>query len=481
MAYKRKTFDNSFLFQQELNTHHKVLTEFILKAERIEDKKSDAFRGVVEDVKRMQNSSILHTVLMMDNVVLCFNKSSGLSRAFKVFEAKDLRHDHQPKVFIDVTGLITYKDGYYSCKRIDWLITYLFNALVYLLYSKSTIKLIGSSDVSIAGTECFVSMVNYIIDYLGIIGYRQNKEKISYLAGLYFQYNMMGKEIDVHAKNIAAKVAGVSTSDTKAFSLYYDEDKDFVNIETFIDLISGTFKLKGLTVEVFIHKWMYQFGTGTQFATELLTAFLVLISSAFCGSYIVNQKQIERCCGASMVKLCNSLLRMGVSEFDNRGFMSESEFEDTMARDKNTQMLKESLLKRNKLPEDAKMTAEVYTSPIKAKSVTENMIKYYKDNYNEKKISGTIKSYLFEVVRNGVVKYFNTGEDTYKSGVCEAILKAGKSYLNEKDKKIIYDDLSIGIPQLTDMMNKVRDTDKEKAKRMGFAIGEYRKCLNILR
>ena len=479
MTYTRKTFDNSYLFQKELDTHHKVLTEFIIKADRIEDKKSELFRGIVEDVKRVQNSSILYTVLMMDNVVLCYNKTNGLSRAFKVFEAKDIRYNHEPKVFIDVTGLITFKDGYFYCKRIDWLVTYLFNALVYLLYSKSTVKLIGNSDVSISGTECFVSTLNYIIDYLGIIGYRQNKEKISYLAGLYFQYNMMGKDLDMHAKNIAARTAGISTSDTRAFELYYDVEKDFVNIDTFINLISNTFKLKGLTTEVFIHKWIYQFGTGTQFASELLTSFFVLMTSAYSGAYVVNQKQIERCCGSSLVKLCNALLRLGASEFDNRGSMTESEFDSTVARDKNTQMLKEAFGRRGKIPSDAKLTKEDLASKERVKQVTEKLIAFYKDTNQENKISSKLRVNYYAAI-GALVDHVNTGSEVYGTGVLEVIAKVGKQYLNGKDIRLMIADTEANIGAWNGVMEKTRSTDKEKAKRIGYGISESRKAINIL-
>lgn len=480
MAYTRKTFDNSYLFGKQSDIYHKILTEFIITGNRIEDKRSEAFRGIVEDVKRVQNSSILHTLLMSDNVVLIqSSKGKPLYRSFTVFEAKDIRYDHKPKVFIDVTGLITYKDGYFYCKRIDWLVTYLFNALVYLLYSKATIKLIGNSDITISGTECFVSSLNYIIDYLGIIGYRQNKEKISYLAGLYFQYNMMGKDLDMHAKNVAARIAGVSTSDTRAFELYYDAEKDFVNIDTFINLISTTFKLKGLTTEVFIHKWMYQFGTGSEYAAELLSSFFVLMSSAYSGSYVVNQKQIERCCGASMVKLCNTLLRLGASEFDNRGFMSESEFNSTVARDKNTEMLREAFGKRGKIPEDAKLSKEDLASKEKVKQVTEKLIAFYKDTNQENKISSKVKVNYYAGI-GALVDHVNTGSEAYGAGVLEVIAKVGKQYLNEKDMRLMIGDTEANIAAWNGMMEKTRSTDKEKAKRIGYGISESRKAINIL-
>ena len=145
--FVRKTYDNSYLFNKESIKHQKHLAEYIIKSQRIE-KNSDAFRGIVEDVKRFQNSSILYTVLMMDDAVLCIN-STELQRAFKVFSANDLRvSSTTPKVFIDVTGLITFKDNYFTCKKPDVLISYLFAALCYLIYNKEPIKMINNSNIS---------------------------------------------------------------------------------------------------------------------------------------------------------------------------------------------------------------------------------------------------------------------------------------------------------------------------------------------
>lgn len=476
--FSRKTYDNSYLFNKEANIHHKVLTDFIINADRI-DKRSDAFRGIIEDVKRMQNSSVLYTVLMMENVHLCIAKNQGLSRAFKVFEAKDIVGDRQPAIFIDVTGLISYKDGYFTCKKIDWLITYLFSALGYLLYSKSTMKLVGNSVVSLAGTECFVSLFTYIIDYLRIIGFAQNKEKISYLAGLYFLNHMMGKDIDNYTKNLAAKVAGLSTAEIKAYDLYYNEERDFVNIETFISLIANTFKLKGFTLETFIHRWNYSFGNGTYYATELLTSFMTLISSAYCGSYVVNQKQIERCCGTSMVKFCNTLLQIGVDEFDNRMYMGESELDNLVARDKNTEALKESFLKRNKLPENCKFEDKDFASKSKVKEKMENIIKYYKSTNQEDKISAKVKITAFGIV-GAMSDYINKGsDDIYTDGVLEVVLKVGKQYLNEKDKRILNKELRESSEGFLYLVEKSKENkeDKEKQKRISKCVVELRKCL----
>lgn len=481
--FRRKTFEDSFLYNdpdhpEKTNNANKNIVNFILSAERI-DKSNPSFYGICEEVKRMQRSSILYTVLMMENVELCIHNVE-MPAAFKVFEAKDLKEGKNGphKVFIDVTNLVTFKDGYFHCRQIDKLITRLFGALTFLLYRENPIKLLNNSNITISSTNCFVSMVDYIIDYLRIIGYAQNKPKIMYLAALYFQYSLLGKDIDTYAKNIAAKIAGLSTNDTRAFELYYDL-KDFVSIKSFIELISGVFKLKGLTHEVFIHRWMESFGKGTMYATELFTAFSVVITDAYCGAYVNNQKQIERCCGKNMVNYADSLLKIGVEEFDNRAYMEASELDKTVARDRNTVALAEAFLKRKKMPEDIKFKKDDFANLATVKTKVEKMVAWYRASEQEHKISRKIKEIAY-VAMGAMGSYNVSGKEDYANGVLEAILKAGKTYLNDKDKSILANEIRLSVDQISASIKTISVTDKEKAKRFSRSLVELRKCLKYV-
>lgn len=474
----KKTYENSYLFSDKdseaATKRRKLLAEFILKYERIENKSSDAFRGVVEDVKRMQRTSILYSILMSDNVVLCYS-AREMPRAFKVIEMRDIKNDREPKVFIDVTGLITFKDGYYTCKKIDVLVSYLFCALNYLLYSNAGLKMLNNSAITIAGTECFVAMFTYVLDYLRIIGYAQNKEKISYLAGLYFLNHMMGKELDTYCKNIAAKTAGISTMDTKPFDLYYDSEKDFRNIDTFITLIANTFKLKGFDTEVFVAKWMYSF-KATGYDSELYTSFANLIINAYSGSYIVNQKQIERCCGASMVKFCTGILQLGVSEFDNRSYMENSELDKLVARDRNTEALKEAVVKSNS-SNSVKYSVEDYKSKESAKKKCNEIISYYKSINKQDKIVDKLSEFVLSILST-----MNKDLNNVSDGAILEVLKSGKTYIKASDKckRKIYQSINSTISKLNIQMEKARDKeDKKKASLCAKKVIELRKCLNI--
>lgn len=482
--FKRKTFDNCYLYQLEQNKNNKNLVNYILTADRI-DKQSTAFRGIVEEEKRRQRSSILHTVMMMNKVELCIGHVE-LPRSFKVFEAKDIRlgKNAETKIFIDVTNLIQLKDGYFVCPKIDVLITYLFNALGYLLYSESPDKLLNNSNITIAGTECFVAMFNFIIDYLRVIGFSQNKERISYLAALYFQKNVLGKDLDTYSKNMAARVAGINSTDIKAFDLYFEES-DFEDINIFLSMITSTFKLKGLTTEVFVSKWMYLYGVGTQYATEFFPAFSSVIISAYCGSYIVNQKQVERCCGRSMVTFCESIVRMGNDEFDRRRFMSESEYDKTVPRSKDTLLLMEALFKSGrKLPKEMKFTKDDFKSKATTKEKLTKIIDFYLEAMKPDKLSKEIKSIAYGAI-GAMGQYNETGADIYENGVAETIVRTGKKHINAKDSSTLYAEIMTSINVLPDSITKLRDSDKaedkEKAKRFAKSLVELRKCANLLK
>lgn len=452
--FARKTYGNTYLYTRnpdEMNQHNKVLTDFILKADRI-DKNSEAFQSIMDAVKREQRSSVLYSVLQRDDVVLCM-RSPELPRAFKVFEAKDLRTKTGPKVFIDVTGLIKLNGIYFDCKKIDVLNTYLLGALTYILYRENPIKLTNNSNITIAGTECYISLVNYIIDYLRIIGYSANKDKILYLTGLFYLYNLMGKDLDNYSKNIAAKIAGVSSSNIRSYELYYDPEKDFRNIDSFITLIAETFKLKGLNTEVFMHQWIYSIGEGTQFCTELFTSFSVLITSAYCGSYVVNQKQIERCCGKSMVNYAIALMKLGSEEIENKGTWNESKFEEMAYRSPAAIDLAKTLALKENIPDCAKINNDDFKSIKIMEEKANNLITFFKETNQVNKISNKASSIIIESIKKTVAN------DNIESGVTESLCRTFEPYINESDKESLIRYINTNIDKLYGLSESADEKD----------------------
>ena len=75
----------------------------------------------------------------------------------------------------------------------------------------------------------------------------------------------------------------------------YQLDKDsFTNIKNFVDTIARILKVNALKVDNFIEKWVFLYKSGTQFATEYYPAFSSMLTNAYHGAYINNQKTIEK-------------------------------------------------------------------------------------------------------------------------------------------------------------------------------------------
>jgi len=464
-----KTYGDSYLYNNKFSAkvsgdsskYNKALMDFITLSQRI-DKNSDAFRGIVEDIKRQQTSSVLYSVLMMPNVQLCIYNTE-MPRSFKVFDAYDIKNDKKPTVFIDVTGLIDNRNGYYVCKKIDVLITYLFGALDYLVYRYANTSILSNSNVLLPATTCYVNMFTYIIDYLRVIGYSANKTKIGYLTALYFMVNMMGKNLDDSIKNVAAKLVDVKPNEMRAYDLYIS-DHLFDNIYTFIDGISKEFNMKGFNLEVFINKWMYLYGTGTQYACELFSSFIVLITNAYCGAYIVQQKQVERCCGTNMVKLANEILKIGANTFDQRSYREVSQATIDLAKivkSKNEAIdhITENDFCCKSDDNSAKALKKANCLLCRGKQTGLNISKEAKKAMNEGLIA--------------MSNYFNDKRDDYIEGSLLETAKVFKNYITESDQYFLAINIDDNIRAIRDKICEARETGEVDKK--------YANCMNELR
>ena len=474
----QKTFSDSYVYNYDKNNNGKLiakeinrkLIEYITTAERI-DKNSEAFAGIKQEVKRQQSSSLMYSVLMRDDVVL-MNNPVEMARAFKVFEAIDIAEvGKKRKVFIDVSKLIVMKNGYYTCTNIFQFITYLSSAVIYLLYRNEPLRFLGNSNITIAATECYVKCFSFVLDYLRLYN-GGTRNKIEYLIGLFFLNNLMGKELDNYSKNIAAKIAKVAPNDIKSYELYYDPE-DFENIDTFITLLTETFKLKGFTTEVFITRWMYHFGKGTEYAIDLFTSFCSMITSAYCGAYVVHQKTIEKCCDRSMVKLVNCIMEAGTGSLDKSYWSEEAREEATSYISKTSSVMHEAIKLRSALPDYAKINKEDFSSKDIVKTKVKNLTKHYILSKQESKISGKLAGAARMAIR-AMDKTKVT--DGYEVGCLESIIVEGRKYFNDKDKRNLISDIEQQMRVLTDTMKKdeIR-VNKDLKNKIGQELSELRR------
>lgn len=477
ISVKKKTYNDSYLYNLDGNKHNQMLTEFIINAERV-DKKAHEFTGIIEDVRRAQRSNVLYTLLLHEDVVLGIGKGDGLPRAFKVFMAKDMKQGKNGtrKVFIDVTGLLVMKNGYYICKNLGFLISYLFQALCYYIYDRDTLKVVNNSTINKFGADAYSAMFGYVVDYLRIIGYEQNKTKITYLTSIFYLHTLLGKDIDQYVKNTAATIAGISPSISNAWDMYYDE-KDLMDIDTFVTMLANNFKLKGFTTEVFVGKWSHAYTPAAIYACELFTSFAGVLAATYSGSYVVNQKQIERCCSRAMINFSTEILKIGAQSL-GAAEMNREEYIMSV-KDKNTMALKEALI--NKVPEEAKFTGTDFESKAKAVAKAKSLIKWYSENGKTDKISKKLTVAI--TTSSGLSGAWIVTPDKvkYEVGMTEALVKTSKKYLNAGDINKIKNDFNKSIASFEKSIAKAKDSgDKAKVKRLGEAKLEHTKCVGLL-
>lgn len=424
-----KTFANSYLYTKIPNYERNIL-EYVMKAERI-DKRSQQFMGIIEDVKRRQTSAVLSRVLMRDDVVLSFY-NKGLPASFKVFTCKDVKTDRSLKVFIDCSGLISEKNGYYVCNKIDVLCTYLLSAMTNIVYYNDPMRITNNSTVIQSGTECFVALASHIFDYLRLGGYSENRNKIAYILAMYFQVSILGlSREDMSVKNLAAKVSGIERRDINTIEIYYS-DEDLLNINTIITSISNTFKLKGMGTDIFVEKWNWIYGAGCQFGCELFPSFSEIITNAYCGSYINNQRQIEGACGRTIVTYTNAIMRVGSETIDS-GFRYESALDRDMY-DRHTKSVLQEKLFMKKVEKDLKPTTDDYIS--NDSNLSKKIKTILSDNeFSDKQKSGFVKSYFMEAM--ALTDYYLTGKKKGYPNTASTIIKLGSKYLSEKDKQYV--------------------------------------------
>lgn len=304
-----KRLSDSYLYG--VSDYEKNLYKFFVQS-KVLDKTEDGFEDIRYDVKRGQNSTALMKVFDSNNVVFLTN-TVALPRSFKVFAASDIKSgDNKTKIFIDVTGVIKLINGKYVVTRndLDKLVSYLMSALAYLIYYADADRIINNTRLLDTGSKAFAELFTYAIDSLRVGGVDRLREKCLYLGSIYYQVSILRKDFTDSVTNRAKKISGLSTRDIEILEVSLDGNT-FKDIFHFVQTISRVIRAEGLKLDNFIEKWLFVFGPGTQFATELYPAFSSMVTNAYCGGYLNNQKVIEKILGRTLVEYSVALLQLG--------------------------------------------------------------------------------------------------------------------------------------------------------------------------
>lgn len=304
-----KTLGDTFLYNK-FNGYDKILFTFIMESEMV-DRANESFDEIRYEIKKHQVSNSLVKVLMSNNIMLMI-PNKPLPKAFKVFAARDVKGDKKLKVFIDCSNVIINSDGRYICKDPAVLVSYLVNAMNTLIYYADNKRIIMNNSISTYGARCFSSLFTHVVDYIYKISAVSNiRDKCLYLSAMYYQVAILGKDSDNEgAIAIAKKISGLSEREQDIIKIQYDENT-FLNIKYFLETCSKILRLDKLTLDLFVEKWMHIYGTSTLFGLELYPQFASMVTDAYVGAYLNNQKTIEKITNKNMVDFTKTVLSIG--------------------------------------------------------------------------------------------------------------------------------------------------------------------------
>lgn len=304
-----KNFANTYLYRKT-DMYEKKLIEFIMKSDRI-DKSDKSFEDIKLQVKRRQVTNILYTVLEDSNVVLLYG-NTPMPKAFKVFCVKDIKVDNRLKVFIDCSSILRKVNGAWETPAIDVLIAHLLSAMTNYIYYAEPNRIILNNDIAVYGARAFSSLFTNIINYLYKINLLEAKrDKCKYLASMYYLVNILDRDVNSNScMSISKRVSDLSDREIELLHIGLDKDS-FTDIKTFIDTVSKLLKIDKLTLDSFMEKWIFLYGTGTHFGTEYFPEFSAMLTDTYVGCYINNQKTIEKITGTDMVNFTKVIFRLG--------------------------------------------------------------------------------------------------------------------------------------------------------------------------
>ena len=311
-----KTYAATFLYNK-YGEYEKEIFSFIMNGIEL-DKDTEDFDDIKYEVKKRQVSNALVNVLESKNVIL-ISAAKPLPKAFKVFCAKDIKNSKNPekmKVFIDVSNIIkkNEKTGRYECNRnnIDIFISYLVSAMHTYIYYADQKRIANNSQLTLLGAKAFSSLITYCIDYKCKISAMPSiKSKCIYLASLYYLSNILEKDYNnAGNRDLAKKISNLSDREADIIDMNIDKDM-MQNIKYFVEGVADILHLNKLTLDILVETWMTVFGTGTVFGLEMFGSFASIITDAYVGAYVNNQKTIEKVLGSTMVEFTKTILMIG--------------------------------------------------------------------------------------------------------------------------------------------------------------------------
>ena len=298
-------------------THEMAMQKYIqslsegTEVKDIKNPKNSIVKPDVPSIKGVQGKKEVSVVQGSANLVYDMNFVPYSKQPFCFKE--DVMIGAPLKVFVNVDMCM---DGQDRLKEPEILISLLTSALCNLLYYKMPEKLFSSSMLDF-GSACFTKLFCHVLEMLAKISVMEGvKPKCEYIASKYFHNNIActfenGQPSSNFSNSVRQRVikdSGLSEKEAGIIDAVIN-DEEYGNIKLIIEAMADYLKLPTLAIDNFLEKWMYLFGgPQTAFGLEYFPNFSTMITDAYNGCYLNNQKTIEKICGNDMVGYTKGML-----------------------------------------------------------------------------------------------------------------------------------------------------------------------------
>lgn len=294
-------------------THEMAMQKYMRSLEEVNKVKEPTgeTKLSIPTIKGKKNKKDVEVVQSSANIVYDMNPIPYSNPPFCFKE--DVMVGAPLKVFVNVDRCMDQND---RLKEPEILISLLTTALVNLLYYKMPDKLFNFQLLDF-GSACFRKLFCHVLDIMAKISVMDGvKSKCEYISSKYFHTNIActyegGKPTSSFSTSVrsrAIKDAEISEKEATIIDAVIEEE-DYTNIKTLIEAMSDYLKLPSLSIDNFLEKWMYMFGgPQTAFGLEYYPSFATIITDAYNGCYLNNQKTIEKVCGNDMVGFTKGIL-----------------------------------------------------------------------------------------------------------------------------------------------------------------------------
>lgn len=298
---KAKTYSDCYMYRNNVYIYEKSIKQYMSKSE-ILDKNSDYFIGIMNGFK-LTYPRWLYKFINSDKLLFLIpDRQTPVNKAFNTFACTKKQGDKTKTVVLVNAQLLQkhIKSGKFVLASTTESIMqgYCVSAFTAYHYLTNPTLFTNNSVIVNIGAEIYARLFLFVLNYLyKVQSIPKLVAEIEIMTKVYYYYNLLNMSMEKSIQ-LASRKSTLSSLEIEVLNL---DDKDlYKDISTFVtEGLANMRTMEKLTFSLFMEKWIQLFGTGTEFATELLPPFLTMLTNQYVSSYASNINSIQNIIGHS--------------------------------------------------------------------------------------------------------------------------------------------------------------------------------------